>query len=327
MAASKTSEISATDAPLEDSVRSAHVAVDIERRGKPIKHFTCRELPLGKLELFDIYIDPVAIHRRSEDIAKDSVDDFLLATQVEGTVLVKEGDAEFTQHPGDLVIMSAAEPYTVIHTQKSHRLVLHIPNQIYRERILAHQEGRKFRPRLMPAGGLATIVNEMLKSLAFEADKLHATEQYTLAESLLELTSAMLRSDADQEYEQQHAKQSALFRRILEFMEANYMDCELTPEKIANANGISMSYLHSLFQQAGMTVSKWMWERRLKATREDLIDPNMSHMRVSEIAFRRGFNDPAHFSRAFKNRFDVSPSRLRQIAQEEEASGQEKTFE
>lgn len=307
-----------TATSLEEDIRSAHVAVDMEQRGKPIKHFSCRELPLGKLELFDIQIDPVAIHRRSEDIDHDENTDFLLATQVEGTVLVKEGEAEFTQHPGDLSIMSAAEPYTVIHTQRSHRLVLHIPDAVYRERILTHQEGRKFRPRLMEAGGLTTIVHEMLKSLAFAADKLSATDQYTLAESLLELTSAILRSNADQEYEQQLAKQSALFRRILEFMEANYMDCDLSPEKIANANGISMRYLHSLFQKAGMTVSKWMWERRLKATREDLLDPNMNHMRVSEIAFRRGFNDPAHFSRAFKSRFDVSPSKLRQIRLEQQ---------
>jgi len=308
---------SATGQLLMDTVRNAHVAVDIEQRGKPIRHFDCRELPLGKLELFDIQIDPVAIHRRSEDIDRDANTDFLLATQLEGTVLVKEGDVEFTQRPGDLSIMSAAEPYTVIHTQKSRRLILHIPDSVYRKRIHAHQEDREFRPRLMPAGGLATIVYEMLKSLAFEADKLTAAEQYTLAESLLELTSAILRSDADQEYERQHARQSALFRRILEFMEASYTDCELSPEKIANANGISMRYLHSLFQQAGMTVSKWMWERRLKATREDLLDPNMNHMRVSEIAFRRGFNDPAHFSRAFKNRFDISPSELRQTSLEQ----------
>ena len=152
---------------------------------------------------------------------------------------------------------------------------------------------------------------------SFEADKLSVTEQHTLAESLLELTAAMLRSEVDQEYEHNHAKQSALFRRILEFMEANFTDCELTPEKVANANGISMRYLHSLFQQAGMTVSKWIWERRLKATREDLLDPQMNHKRVSEIAYRRGFNDPAHFSRAFKSRFDISPSKLRQVALEQ----------
>ena len=309
---------SLTEATLQKDVRSAHVAVDMEERGKPVKHFSCRELPLGKLELFDIEIDPVAIHRRHEDIDRDENTDFLLATQVEGTVLVKEGEVEFTQNPGDLSIMSAAEPYTVIHTQHSHRLVLHIPEPVYRERVLAPRDDRPFRPRLMPAGGLATIVHEMLKSLAFEADKLSATEQYTLAESLLTLTLTILRSDIDQEYEQQHARQSALFRRILEHMEANYTDCELSPEKIANANGISTRYLHSLFQQAGMTVSRWMWERRLKATREDLLDPNMSHRRVSEIAFGRGFNDPAHFSRAFKNRFDMSPSKMRQLSLEQQ---------
>ncbi|MBT4521650.1 MAG: helix-turn-helix domain-containing protein [Halieaceae bacterium] len=319
MASTGASGSASKDNGLEDIVRGAHVAVDIGRQGKPIKHFTCRELPLGKLELFDIFIDPIAIYRRSEDIDKDANDDILLATQVEGTVLIRTGDSEFTQHPGSLVIMSAAEPYTIIHTQESHRLILHIPNQVYRDRVLGQQEGIRFRPRLMPVGGLVSIVHQMLKALAFEADNLQTTEQYTLAESLLQLTSALLRSEADQEYEQHHAKQSALFRRIIEFMEANFTDCELTPEKIATANGISMRYLHSLFHQAGMTVSKWMWERRLKATREDLLDPGMGHRRVSEIAFRRGFNDPAHFSRAFKKRFDLSPSRLRQLALEQGA--------
>lgn len=299
---------------LVDSVRQAHVAVNTEVRGQPIRNFTCREYPIGRLELFDIRIDPIAIYRRTEDIDKDANDDFLLATQLEGTVLVKERDVEFTQHPGSMSLMSAGEPYTIIHTQKSHRLILHIPNAMYKERILSHQEEREFRPRLMEAGGLTTIVHDMLKSLAFEADRLTLTEQHTLAESLLELTAAMLRSEVDQEYELNHAKQSALFRRILEFMELNFTDCELTPEKIANANGISMRYLHSLFQQAGMTVSKWVWERRLKATREDLLDPSMNHMRVSEIAYRRGFNDPAHFSRAFKSRFEISPSKLRSVA-------------
>ena len=302
---------------LVNFVREAHVAVGTDEQNKPIQHFTIRELPLGRLEFFDIHIDPISIHRRTEDIAKDDNDDYLLATQLEGTVVVKQGEVEFTQHPGSLALMSAGEPYTVIHTQKSHRLILHIPNEIYRERILVHQEQREFRPRLMPAGGLTTIVHYMLKSLAYEADKLAVTEQYTLAESLLELTAAMLRSEVDHEYEQQHAKQSALFRRILEFMEANYMDCELTPERIADANGISIRYLHSLFQQAGITVSKWIWERRLKATREDLLDPSMAHRRVSEIAYHRGFNDPAHFSRAFKTRFKISPSKLRQLAEEQ----------
>jgi len=299
---------------LQETVRKAHVAVATEVRGQPIQNFTCRELPFAKLELFDICIDPIAIHRRSKDIAQDANDDYLLATQVEGTVLVKQGDAEFIHQPGGLTLMSAGEPYTVIHTQQSRRLILHIPNAIYKERILTYQQERQFRTRMFPPGGMAAIVHTMLKSLASEADKLIVAEQYTLAESLMELTATILRSKADHDYEQQHAQQSALFRRTLEYMDANFMDCEMTPEKIARANRISTRYLHSLFQQAGISVSKWMWERRLKATREDLLDPNMSHIRVSEIAFRRGFNDPAHFSRTFKRRFAISPSGLRKRA-------------
>lgn len=319
MAPTNSSEnsLSIVDKQLQDTVRRAHVAVATEVHGQPIKNFTCQELPFAKLELYDICIDPIAIHRRSKDIERDANDDFLLATQIEGTVLIKQGDAEFTHHPGGLTLMSAGEPYTVIHTQKSRRLILHIPNSIYKERILACQTERQFRPRLIPAGGLVTIVYGMLKCLASEGDKLILSEQYTLAESLMELTAAILRSEADSDYERQHAQQSALFRRTLEYMEVNFMECDLTPEKIAQANGISMRYLHSLFHQAGISVSKWLWERRLKATREDLLDPNMSHMRVSEIAYRRGFNDPAHFSRAFKARFDISPSSIRKLAAQE----------
>lgn len=298
---------------LQETVRKAHVAVATEVHGHPIKNFTCRELPFAKLELFDICIDPIEIHRRTKDIERDANDDFLLATQIEGTVLIKQGDAEFTHHPGGISLMSAGEPYTVVHTQQSRRLILHIPNATYKERILACQTERQFRPRLVPAGGLVTIVCGMLECLASEADKLILSEQYTLAESLMELTASILRSKTDHDYERQHAQQSALFRRTLEYMEVNFMDSELTPEKIAKANGISMRYLHSLFHQAGISVSKWLWERRLKATRQDLLDPNMSHKRVSEIAFHRGFNDPAHFSRAFKSRFDISPTGIRKL--------------
>ena len=301
---------------LRESVEHAHVEVAAEIRDKPIENFIYREMPLAKLEFFDIQIDPIAIHRRSEDIARDANVDYLLATQLEGTVLVNQGDSEFTQHPGDLAIMYAGQPYSIVHTQKSRRLILHIPQDIYRERILAHLQDREFRSRLLPGGGLVTVLHSILVSLSTEAEKLGIKDQYTVAESLLELTAAVLRSEADHEYELQHARQSALFRRILEFMESNYTDCELTPEKVAAANGISVRYLHSLFNQAGITVSKWIWERRLKACREDLLDPNMGHMRVSQIAFHRGFNDPAHFSRAFKSRFDISPSKLRQLAGE-----------
>jgi len=306
---------------LEREVRRSHVAVATEIRDQPIENFSCRELPLGRLRLYDISIDPIIILRRFRDIRRDTNNDFLLSTQVDGTVLVKQGNTEFTQHPGDLALTSAGEPYSVIHMQQSRRLVLHIPNDVYQKRVLGTQEQIKFRARLFQKGGLVSIVHGMLESLAFDGDNLNRSEQYTLAESLLDLTAAIVRAKADQQFEQQHAKQSALFRRTLLYLETHFEDSELTPEKVAKANGISMRYLHSLFHHSGTSVSRWLWERRLKAAREDLLNPNLSHLRISEIAFRRGFNDPAHFSRTFRSRFDTSPSELRRTAARLSESG------
>ncbi|NJN64507.1 MAG: helix-turn-helix domain-containing protein [Acidobacteria bacterium] len=108
--------------------------------------------------------------------------------------------------------------------------------------------------------------------------------------------------------------------RFFPHVRLNYAECllrpldpayEAAPAIVARDNGVSIRHLHNLFKQSGVTVCKWIWERRLKATREDLLDPAMAAKSISEIAYSRGFNDSAHFSRAFKERFHLSPSQLR----------------
>lgn len=268
-----------------------------------------KQLPLGKLSVCDIVTEPLTVHRLPEDIIQDSVDDYFLTTQLEGTALVSQGDTEFSQGPGDLAVMAGGLPYSIEYPEHARRLILRIPHRVFHERILSKDEC-DFHAQLLQGGGLVSIVTDMLKALILGAEELSETEQYTLAESFLELAAAVIRSNL-QGNNPQVSQQSALFRRILAYMEEHYCDCAVTPEKIAEANGISTRYLHSLFQNSGTTVGKWIRERRLKATREDLLDPSMAKLRVSEISFRRGFNDSAHFSRVFRDRFGISPSELR----------------
>ena len=52
-----------------------------------------------------------------------------------------------------------------------------------------------------------------------------------------------------------------------------------------------------------------MWDRRLERSREALMAGNGAS--ISEIAFACGFNSSAHFSRAFKAKYEVSPRELR----------------
>jgi AraC-like DNA-binding protein len=66
-----------------------------------------------------------------------------------------------------------------------------------------------------------------------------------------------------------------------------------------------------VFRNEPLTLAQYIWERRLEACSRDLRDPRLAARTVSELAFGRGFNDAAHFSRAFRERFGCSPRQWR----------------
>jgi AraC-like DNA-binding protein len=63
-----------------------------------------------------------------------------------------------------------------------------------------------------------------------------------------------------------------------------------------------------------MTVSGWVLDRRLGACKQALTDPAYNRQRISEIAFRWGFNSTSHFCRAFKEKYGAAPGDVRRTA-------------
>ncbi len=301
---------------LSESIRNAIVNVDsLQFADNNFSTFECNEFDLpGGLTVYDINIDPVIIERNPNHIREDCNQDYFLSTLIFGKISIYQAGSEYTLEPGQLALIAGGLPYTTKYEIPSRRLIVRIPEHVFRERLLSCNQ--KVVIGHLPNEGLGHIVNELLKSVAFEAQTLSITEQYTLTQSLLELTGALTRSSVKSDKLKPASRQSALLNRIYAYLEENFMDSDLTPEKVARANRISTRYLHSLFSQSGTTLLKWVWERRLRAARNDLLDPSQTQSRISEIAFRRGFNDSAHFSRSFRNRFGISPTELRQRAKQ-----------
>ncbi len=281
------------------------------------KHHSLQRIPLARLMLYRIESDPFIVRRFDEHIADDSIFDFFIHTHLEGSAEIVQGEAEFTLEPGALAVVAGGTPYSIDYKQKGSRLILRVPHQVFHERVLGRQMC-EFAARIYTGSGLPRIVISLLESLSREADKLSETEQYTVAESLLELISFLCRSQNGLNGVHQGSAQAARMCKILCFLEENYSDHELTPAKVASANAISLRHLHNLFRQSDMTVCKWIWDRRLKSAREDLIDPSMSNKTISDIAYGKGFNDSAHFSRAFRGKFGISPSALRNKMREQQ---------
>ncbi|NKB36940.1 MAG: helix-turn-helix domain-containing protein [Gammaproteobacteria bacterium] len=296
---------------LKASVTSTLAEVDTQEiSGLDFRDFHCKEISLpGGLSMLDINIDPVIIKRHPNHIAADANYDYFLTTLLEGRAIIQQAEKTTVMNPGDLALMTGGLPYTIEYELPSRRLIARIPYEVFQQRLSDCDE--KAIMGHLPNEDLGRVVNDLLKSVAFEAESLNITEQYTLTQSLLELTAALTRAIIRPDDLKSEPRHTDLLNRIFTYIEENYMDSDLTPDKIAQGNGISTRYLHSLFRDSGTTVLKWVWEQRLKAARNDLLDPAQTQTRVSEIAFRRGFNDSAHFSRSFKNRFGISPTQLR----------------
>lgn len=61
-----------------------------------------------------------------------------------------------------------------------------------------------------------------------------------------------------------------------------------------------------------MQVLSWVWSERLKRAGVDLANPLLARRTIAAIAYDWGFSDPAHFSRAFKAAYKMSPRAFRQ---------------
>ncbi len=302
-----------------DTASSAIFQILPQPHSDKFEHYSITSHKLAKLSLYLSASDPFTVHRRSQDIEDDSAFDFLVVVPLQGSAEIEQEKSSFTVDPDSLAIIPGGLPYRLSFPQTGKRLLLRIPLQVFHERVLGRQI-RDFGVHVFSGAGLVQITVDLLKSLVMQAGNMTETERYTVAEVTLELMAAVLRSDTGFGQNEHGSAQVARMTRILSYLEENYTRHDLTPASVAAANAVSIRHLHNLFQHSDATVTKWLWERRLKAARDDILNPAMSGKSITEIAYNAGFNDSAHFSRTFKARFDLSPSQLRKKAQEESAA-------
>jgi len=102
-----------------------------------------------------------------------------------------------------------------------------------------------------------------------------------------------------------HEPQTISMQRV---MENNYC-FNLTLEQYAELCNRSLSAFKRDFQKTmSTTPGKWLLKKRLEHAVNLLKN---SEKNVNEVAFESGFENPSHFTRAFKEHFQITPSSLR----------------
>jgi AraC-like DNA-binding protein len=85
----------------------------------------------------------------------------------------------------------------------------------------------------------------------------------------------------------------------------------LSAQSVAAQYGLSVRYIHMLFEGEGTTFSNFVREQRLLQARTMLRSARYARRSISSIALSAGFGDLSHFNRSFRGRFGASPTEVR----------------
>jgi len=92
---------------------------------------------------------------------------------------------------------------------------------------------------------------------------------------------------------------------------ANLDDGNLNATMVSTRSGVTVRYLHKLFEGEGVTYSEFVLRERLARAYHNLRSPLHSRRAIGTIAFDLGFNDLSYFNRAFRRRYNATPSEIR----------------
>ncbi|WP_438465938.1 AraC family transcriptional regulator [Marinomonas sp. PE14-40] len=99
--------------------------------------------------------------------------------------------------------------------------------------------------------------------------------------------------------------------RVIDYVKNN-LDEDLSLERLANVGLFSKFYFHRIFKSiSGESLNSYVNRTRIESSAFFLIHhPKAS---ITSIAYDSGFSSPAVYSRAFKARYDMSPSQWRKL--------------
>lgn len=220
--------------------------------------------------------------------------------QTAGASVYEQRGERVTLLPGDGLVYDVAQPHAITSTETTEHFVVIVPHDLVSGRGI--RLDRLSAQRFSARTGVGRLAADLIHSTFGELATISPECEDDLATSLLRLVFLPLHSEAA------HAG-DALRIRIESFIRDQVRDPELSIDKIASALRCSKRYLHMAFAASDQSITDHIWTTRLDGCRGDLA--RATDRSISEIAFAWGFSSSAHFSRAFRKRFGVTPSEFR----------------
>ena len=264
---------------------------------------------LNEVAIMEVAAGPHAVERTPSLIAASATTYYKLNLQVSGHGLLVQDGRETVMRPGDLAIYDTGRPYTLSFDGDFTTLVLMFPQQL--TGLPAEDVAELTAVRMDSGHRLGSAVAPFLSQIGSLLPTLDGPIGHRLAMNVVDLLSTVLADEVYSRAGRAVDSNARLLRRVQHFIGAQLSNPGLDPAMIAAAHFVSVRSLHKLFAASGLTVAGWVRERRLEHCRRDLADPLHAEVPVGAIGARWGLPDAAHFSRAFRTAYGISPAQYR----------------
>ncbi len=286
-----------------EAICDVYVHVDVKATHPENYKGFIREARFGEVVLTDILLSQQRIRRNKQHIAQLDKDCYYLQLIHHGHLnVIQRG----TTHPSNAArgaIFSATEQYELQCLGDVRSFYLEIPRDEFARRF--PRERVPISATINSTRGLGRIATEFCSTLATEGSQLAADARSHLGDQLMDMLAFTLLSAEGDVPEAEGSLKRARLRSVQQWIEAHLEDQGLSLERIAGANGMSLRYLHVLFEQCEMSASEWIWNRRLQRCYDEILKRNGRS--ITSIAFDHGFNSSAHFSTLFRRKYGMSP--------------------
>jgi AraC-like DNA-binding protein len=232
---------------------------------------------------FTLMLGPHAVHQFGEDVRRIVVE------------------------PGQILIKDFAQPATALWRASSRSLNLHLPRLTAQAAV--GDKVKRLHGTVLSSSGLAPMLHAQLLNLANMVPRLEDSVRAAALDATVELAMSVLRCEWGVRMEDE-ANNTGLFVAAQMLISRHLTSHRLNPELIARQLHCSRAHLYRVFAAQGETVANYVRKHRLRRA-EELLANDAKKESIGDIAYRCGFEDPAHFTRLFRQHFGLTPSELR----------------
>lgn len=269
-----------------------------------------RQRKCEKLRISEIHASEQAVTRCYRQARNEYEDKYFAVLMLDGTQSVEQDGKIVTLYPGDFAIYDATRPHRLQFGQSWREIVVSIPRATLNQLVVGME--RRTACPIQTGQGVGSVMRAFLEQMSSQIRHVSEEEVLQLSDTAISLIAMTLGSLQRNDLAQSRMKALTLMRVKRHLLE-HLRDPELSPAGIEQAMGISSRYINKLFEAEDTSLMRYVWNLRLERCAEDLANPQCAVLRVSDIALRWGFNDMSHFSRAFRERFAMSPRAWREL--------------